>query len=103
MTQEILVLKYSEKAHIIIGDTRAIKDEINRMGGRWNNYLTHPITKKKVKAWIISSKKYDRLVKFIEVRQDYKIVNEKSVVEADQQFFNNFDEMQIEDAYNRIS
>lgn len=53
---DITILEYSEKAIIILGDTKHLKDELFKVA-RWNRNLTHPETGEKVGAWIASKKK----------------------------------------------
>ncbi|NDV64697.1 fusion protein [Bacteroides sp. 224] len=46
------MVEYSEKAIAVFGDTKAIKDELKAMGGRFNSRLT--FNGKKLAGWIFS-------------------------------------------------
>ena len=53
------VVEYSEKAVAVFGDTKAIKDELKAMGGRFNSRLT--LNGKKLAGWIFPKSKEQRL------------------------------------------
>jgi len=53
------VVEYSEKAVAVFGDTKAIKDELKAMGGRFNSRLT--FNGKKLAGWIFPKSKEQRL------------------------------------------
>lgn len=53
------VVEYSEKAVAVFGDTKAIKDELKAMGGRFNSRLT--MNGKKLAGWIFPKSKEQRL------------------------------------------
>lgn len=36
----VQVVDYSEKAIVVVGETKPIKDSLKEMGGRWNSHLT---------------------------------------------------------------
>lgn len=54
-TEGIQIVNYSEKAIAVIGDTRAIKDTLKAIGGRFNAHLTCGA------GWIFSKSKEDAL------------------------------------------
>lgn len=54
-TEGIQLIDYSEKALAIIGDTRAIKDTLKALGGRFNAHLTCGA------GWIFSKSKEDAI------------------------------------------
>ena len=54
-TEGIQLINYSEKAIAVIGDTRAIKDTLKAIGGRFNAHLTCGA------GWIFSKSKEDAL------------------------------------------
>ena len=53
------VVEYSEKAVEVFGETRAIKDELKAMGGKFNNRLT--FNGKRLAGWIFSKSQEQRL------------------------------------------
>lgn len=52
---EFEIIDYSEKSFAVVGDTRAIKDELKRLGGRFNARLTCGA------GWIFSKSKQDEV------------------------------------------
>ena len=58
-TSNYTVVEYSEKAVAVFGDTKAIKDELKAMGGRFNSRLT--MNGKKLAGWIFPKSKEQRL------------------------------------------
>lgn len=53
------MIEYSAKAVAVFGETRAIKDELKAMGGRFNNRLT--FNGKRLAGWIFSKSQEQRL------------------------------------------
>ena len=53
------VVEYSAKAVAVFGETRAIKDELKAMGGKFNNRLTY--NGKRLAGWIFSKSQEQRL------------------------------------------
>lgn len=49
---DIVLLDYSERSFAVFGNTRAIKEELKALGGRFNNRLTHPESKEVCPGWI---------------------------------------------------
>ena len=58
---EICIIDYSEKAAVVTGDTKPIKDLLKDAGGKFNARLTHPLTRKPLAGWIFSKKRIDTL------------------------------------------
>lgn len=54
--QDLELLDYSEKAFAVFGNTKAVKDTLKELGGRFNPALTHPATQQKAAGWIFSKK-----------------------------------------------
>ncbi len=54
-----MLVEYSEKAVAVFGETRAIKEELKAMGGRFNSRLTH--NGKKSAGWIFPKLQEERL------------------------------------------
>jgi hypothetical protein len=48
---------YSEKSFVVKGDTRYFKDDLKKMGGKWNSNLTNKTTGEKFGAWLFWSNK----------------------------------------------
>jgi hypothetical protein len=53
------LVEYSAKAVAVFGETRAIKDELKAMGGRFNNRLT--FNGKKLAGWVFPKSQEQRL------------------------------------------
>lgn len=58
----IQVLDYSDRAVIVIGDTKNIKDKLKSMGGRFNKFLKHPETGDRVVGWVFPKSKKELLL-----------------------------------------
>ncbi len=58
-TGDFTIVDYSEKAVAIFGDTRAIKEQLSALGGRFNMYLT--LKGKKCAGWIFQKSKESEL------------------------------------------
>ena len=56
------LVEYSEKAIAVFGETRAIKEELKAMGGRFNSRLTH--NGKKLAGWIFPKSQEERLAHY---------------------------------------
>lgn len=61
------IVDYSEKAIALIGDTKTIKDQLKRMGGRFNPRLSCGI------GWIFPKSKLAEVQKFVEVGEMHKV------------------------------
>jgi hypothetical protein len=55
------LVDYSEKAIALFGNSKAIKDVLKELGGRFNPHLTNPKTNEKQAGWIFSKKVKDKL------------------------------------------
>lgn len=53
------IVDYSEKAIVVFGDTKAIKEQLKEMGGRFNPFLNYNGEKRA--GWIFSKKKADKV------------------------------------------
>jgi hypothetical protein len=62
-TGDYTIVDYSEKAVAIFGDTKAIKDQLSALGGRFNKYLT--LNGKKCAGWIFQKSKEDDLRRLV--------------------------------------
>lgn len=59
------MIQYSEKCLALFGDTKPIKEELKKIGGRYNPHL-HPFTKdQSVPGWIFANKAKDDLLNLI--------------------------------------
>lgn len=63
VTGNYTIVNYSEKAVAIFGDTRAIKEQLSALGGRFNMHLT--LKGKKCAGWIFQKSKEDDLRKLV--------------------------------------
>lgn len=57
------LVEYSERALAVFGDTKSIKEELKKLGGRFNAHLTH--NGQKVAGWIFPRAKYEILTALI--------------------------------------
>lgn len=55
----INIIDYSEKAFAVVGDTKSVKDDLKRLGGRFNGKLSCGA------GWIFSNKSREAVEKFI--------------------------------------
>jgi len=60
---EFLIVNYSDKAIAVFGDTRLIKDQLKKSGGRFNPFLTHDNEKKP--GWVFSKNHEHRVRKLL--------------------------------------
>ena len=68
----ISIVDYSEKAFAVVGDTRSVKDDLKKLGGRFNGKLSCGA------GWIFSNKSREAVEKFIssgEVSSKVKVDN----------------------------
>ncbi|MDR1120681.1 MAG: fusion protein [Dysgonamonadaceae bacterium] len=63
ITGDYTIVDYSEKSVAIFGDTRAIKEQLSTLGGRFNKFLT--LKGKKCAGWIFQKNKEDDLRKLV--------------------------------------
>jgi hypothetical protein len=63
ITGDYTIVDYSGKAVAIFGDTRAIKEQLSALGGRFNMYLT--LNGKKCAGWIFQKSKEDDLRRLV--------------------------------------
>ena len=63
VTGDFTIVDYSEKAVAIFGDTKAIKEQLSALGGRFNMYLT--LKGKKSAGWIFQKSKESELRKLV--------------------------------------
>lgn len=62
-----IIVDYSEKAIAVFGDTKAIKDQLKELGGRFNPKLTHKGEKKA--GWIFQKAKEQQLRELTGLKQ----------------------------------
>ena len=46
------IINYSNRAIVVTGDTKPVKDRLKSIGGRFNPRLTHPQTKETLIGWV---------------------------------------------------
>ena len=56
-TRDINILDYSEKAIVVFGETKPVKDTLKSLGGRFNFRLKHPSTGEQLAGWIFAKAK----------------------------------------------
>lgn len=62
-TGKYTIVDYSEKSVAIFGETRAIKEQLSALGGRFNRYLT--LNGDRCAGWIFQKSKEDKLRRLI--------------------------------------
>ena len=62
-TGDYTIVDYSEKSVAIFGDTKAIKEQLSALGGRFNRYLT--LNGGRCAGWIFQKSKEDKLRRLI--------------------------------------
>ena len=65
-TGPIRIIQYSEKAFVVIGDTKKYNTKLKSMGGKWNPSLTYKETGEKFMGWVFSNTKKDKIRTWIE-------------------------------------
>lgn len=65
-TGPIRIIQYSEKAFVVIGDTKKYNTKLKSMGGKWNPSLTYKETGEKFMGWIFPNTKKDKISTWIE-------------------------------------
>lgn len=63
---EFELVEYSEKALAVFGNTKAIKEQLKEIGGRFNAYLTH--NGQKMAGWIFSKSKEQQLKSLLNIQ-----------------------------------
>ncbi len=66
ITGDFLIVDYSQKALAVFGDTRPIKEQLSKLGGRFNARLTHGKTKKA--GWIFSKSKEQEIRELLTIK-----------------------------------
>jgi len=66
VTDDFIIVDYSEKALAVFGDTKPIKDQLKALGGRFNPKLTHEGQKKA--GWIFSKSKEQELKNLLTIK-----------------------------------
>jgi len=61
--ETIEIVQYSDKAIAVFGNTRAVKDQLKAIGGRFNRFLKYQDTK--TCGWVFSNKKLPEVKKII--------------------------------------
>jgi hypothetical protein len=62
----VQVIDYSEKAIALVGDTKTIKDQLKKMGGKFNPKLSCGA------GWVFPKSKLEEVQKFLQVGEMYK-------------------------------
>ena len=58
---KIQISKYSERAIVVTGDTKPVKDILRTAGGKFNARLTNPTTHTPIMGWIFSKSRQTEL------------------------------------------
>lgn len=64
-TPKYMVMDYSEKCVALFGDTKPIKDELKKMGGRFNANLRPFASEDRVPGWVFPKKCKEDLMKLV--------------------------------------
>lgn len=65
-TGPVRIIQYTEKAFVVIGDTKKHSTKLKSMGGKWNVSLTYKETGEKFMGWIFSNTRKDKIRTWIE-------------------------------------
>ena len=65
-TGPIRMMQYSEKAFVVIGDTKNQSTSLKKMGGKWNIRLTYKKTGEKFMGWVFTNYKKEMVGKWID-------------------------------------
>jgi len=55
--KHVTIRPYSPLSFVVVGDTKAIKDRLKAVGGRFNPRLNQPNTNKRVAGWVFSNRR----------------------------------------------
>jgi hypothetical protein len=66
ITGDFLIVDYSQKALAVFGDTRPVKEQLSKLGGRFNPRLTHEGEKKA--GWIFSKSKEQEVRELLTIK-----------------------------------
>ena len=66
VTGDFYIVEYSEKALAVFGDTKAVKDELKALGGRFNPKLTY--NGNKTAGWIFQKSREQELRNLLTVK-----------------------------------
>lgn len=55
------LIKYSDRAIAVFGDTKPVKDLLKELGGRFNKFLMHPKNGVRAAGWIFPVKQEDKI------------------------------------------
>ena len=58
---KVEIIKYSERAIVVAGDTKPIKEMLKQQGGKFNARLKHPVTQLPLVGWIFSASRLSAL------------------------------------------
>lgn len=64
---DIFLVDYSVKAIAIFGNTKEIKDQLKKLGGKFNNNLTYNNIKQA--GWIFSNKKTEEVIRTLKIKK----------------------------------
>lgn len=68
ITGDYTIVDYSAKAVAVFGDTKAIKEQLSALGGRFNKYLT--LNGKKCAGWVFSKVKEQELRQLVNLNSN---------------------------------
>lgn len=68
VTGDFTIVDYSERSIAVFGDTKAIKEQLAALGGRFNKYLTQ--NRQKCAGWVFPKSKQAELLQLLNVNQD---------------------------------
>ena len=65
-TGPVRIIQYTEKAFVVVGDTKKHHTKLKSMGGKWNVSLTYKETCEKFMGWVFSNTRKDKIRAWIE-------------------------------------
>lgn len=57
----INILPYTDNSFVVLGNTTSYKDVLTNLGGIYTNKIKHPLSKEKLKGWVFSNRKLDKV------------------------------------------
>ena len=91
---EIYIENYTGKSFVVLGDTRPHKENIKKLGGKWNNRL-----KDNKMGWIFPMSKRDSVEKYINT---FKKTGNIPEIKASQSKTSNISQQDLENILNRL-
>ena len=80
---QIQIIEYSTRSIVVSGDTKSIKTDLMKLGGKWNSKLKSSPGK----GWVFPKTKQTQVEKFLDSGDDVKI-NDEPIISPEEQIKN---------------